>query len=311
MPRLFATLFAVLICGAATCQARDIFVNNIGGDDRYDGSAEATTSQGGGPCRTIAKALRTADGGDRIILANTGLPYQESITLQAARHSGTKSFPFVIAGNGAVLDGSAPIPSEAWEHVQDDLFRFRPQFSQYHQLFREALPLTRKPTDSQFVPPKLEPLEWALVGRSVVVRTEDSRVPQSFDLWHSRLRVGITLYEVRNVVIYDLTVQGFQLDGINCHDSVFSAAFVGCTARGNGRSGVSVGGSSRVQLEECVMGNNGAAQIRTEGFCELDILNCDVYDNTAPELHRTGGKVTVRQTAPPEDAAPAETPAAE
>ena len=57
------------------------------GDDGRDGrSAEA--SGAGGPFRTIARALRAAGAGDRIILTKTTEPYRESITLQGGRHSG-------------------------------------------------------------------------------------------------------------------------------------------------------------------------------------------------------------------------------
>ena len=59
--------------------------------------------------------------------------------------------------------------------------------------------------------------------------------------------MGITLYEVRNVVIRDLIVQGFQLDGINAHDGVFDALLKKVTCRGNARSGICVGGASRVR----------------------------------------------------------------
>ena len=50
--------------------------------------------------------------------------------------------------------------------------------------------------------------------------------------------VGITLYKVRDVAIGDLTVQGFQLDGINAFDGAFDIQLSGVTCRGNGRSGI-------------------------------------------------------------------------
>jgi hypothetical protein len=113
-------------------------------------------------------------------------------------------------------------------------------------------------------------------------------------LSHTSLPVGITLYEARNIVISDLVVQGFQLDGLNAHDSVFDATLVGLTCRGNGRSGISVGGASRVKIIACLVGDNGAAQVRTEGFSHTDILNCDLVESpNAPAVVRDGGLVSV------------------
>ena len=34
------------------------------------------------------------------------------------------------------------------------------------------------------------------------------------------MQVGVTLYEVRHVIVRDLVIQGFQLDGVNAHDGV-------------------------------------------------------------------------------------------
>jgi hypothetical protein len=115
------------------------------------------------------------------------------------------------------------------------------------------------------------------------------------------LPVGITLYEVRHVVIRDLIVQGFQLDGINAHDGVFGASFIGVTCRGNARSGISVGGASRVRVEGCVVGNNGAAQVRTEGYSHTRVINSHLLDNTAPPVVREGGTVHVVEGAGAED----------
>src|SRR5262245_5623529 len=99
--RLAALLWLLLGCSSAV--AGDIFVNNVVGDDRRGGSSPVVTSESGGPCRSIAKALRISLPGDRIVIANTGQPYREGITLQGGRHSGSDRFPTTILGNGATL----------------------------------------------------------------------------------------------------------------------------------------------------------------------------------------------------------------
>jgi len=95
--------------------------------------------------------------------------------------------------------------------------------------------------------------------------------------------------------VRDLVVQGFQLDGVNAHDGVQGATLAGLNCRGNGRSGISIGGASRVRIESCLVGNNGAAQVRTEGACHAQLVGCDLLDNTAPKIVRDGGKVVVNQ----------------
>jgi hypothetical protein len=99
------------------------------------------------------------------------------------------------------------------------------------------------------------------------------------------------MYEVRMVVVRDLVIQGFQLDGVNAHDGVFNGTLQGLNCRGNGRSGISVGGASRVRIESCLVGNNGAAQVRTEGYSRTHLVGCDVLDNTAPRIVQDGGSI--------------------
>src|SRR5262245_55566178 len=105
--RLFAFVFGCAIAFSShVVLARDIYVSNTAGDDRSRGYEPESLYAGGGPVRTIAKALRIASTGDRIVIANTDVPYHESLSLVGERHSGYPHEPFTIEGNGAVLDGS-------------------------------------------------------------------------------------------------------------------------------------------------------------------------------------------------------------
>ena len=106
---------------------RDIFVDNVGGDDKNFGLHAQNQGDAPSPVRTIAKALRLARAGDRIVLAKSEQPYRECVALVGTRHSGAaRLMPFILEGNGATLDGSAPIPAEGWTHYRDNIFRFRP-----------------------------------------------------------------------------------------------------------------------------------------------------------------------------------------
>ncbi|MFV1963839.1 MAG: right-handed parallel beta-helix repeat-containing protein [Pirellulaceae bacterium] len=277
--------------------ARDIYVDNVRGDDARDGSSPAVQGRLAGPCRTIGRALQRANNGDRIVLANNrGEAYRESVTLQAGRHSGLPNRPFTLDGNGAVLDGSQPVPPRAWQHVQGHVFRYRPPGMSYQVLYLDDKPAKRAAVSLGEGLPDLAPLQWCLYQRHIYFRAEKNRLPRHYDLAYTGLPVGITLYEVRHVVVRDLIIQGFQLDGINAHDSVFDAELVGLTCRGNGRSGISIGGASRVDITACLVGDNGAAQVRTEGFSHTRIRNCDLIETSAPALLREGGEVSLLGT---------------
>lgn len=293
------TILSFVIALTQSGLAADIYVNNVSGDDRLNGSVPTTRTQGSGPLRTIATALKIAQKGDRVILENTGEPYRESITLQGARNSGYETRPFELVGNGAIIDGSVPVPSRAWRHVKGELFRFQPRLTSFQQFFLDDLPVDRLNVSTDQPLPTLKPLQWCLYEREIYFRTEPGRLPQEYNLTYADQRVGITLYEVRHIVISNLIVQGCQIDGINAHDGVFNATIVDTICRGNGRSGISVGGASRVRIEKCAIGDNGKAQVRTEGYCKTWLLDCNLIDNTAPKLKRDGGQVFVENSIAP------------
>jgi hypothetical protein len=294
----FVLIVACLLLGPMG-YAQELYVNNDTGNDGYDGKSATPMLANRGPFRTIGRALRRASAGDRIHIENTGIPYRESLTLQANRHSGVEGNPFVILGNRAILDGSMPIPPESWEPFRDDIYRFRSENKHFKVIYLGSKPARR----SQVEDPRarvlsLEPLQWTLSGGYVYFRAEPGKFAGDYDLNHTVLPVGLTLYEVEHVVVQDLTIQGFHLDGVNAHDGARHVDLVGLVCRGNGRSGISIGGASRVRLEACLVGDNGRAQVRTEGFSHTSIVNCDLIDHPdAPALLREGGEVTKNQIA--------------
>jgi len=287
-----AVLVAFSLMLAAEAGARDLFVDNHAGDNRFDGTSPTPQGGGIGPFRTITRALRAVVQGDRIILANTGEPYRESITLQGAAHSGLSYQDLRLWGNGATLEGSAPIPRDAWQPVGQGIWRFSPRYKSHQLLFLDGRPADRVLVEpGELTLPTLEPLQWCLFERHIYFRPEQGKTPGEYALDHSALTVGITLHDVRRVTISDLTIQGFQLDGINAHDNVFGATLDGLTCRGNARSGISVGGASRVQIQRCIVGNNGVAQLRTEGHCVVQLVDCQLLDTTAPAIVKEGGRI--------------------
>lgn len=274
--------------------ARDLYVDNVAGNDRFLGLRQQPQNDETGPVRTIARALQMAIASDRIVLTNTGLPYRESLTLFGSRHGGTQDRPFTIQGNGATLEGAEEIEIDRWQHVRDTVFRFRPRHLTYQQLFISNRPVTRILCSHPCtLPPELQPLEWCLHRGYIYFRTEPQKRPEDYALTVATRQVGITLFHVENVTILDLTIQGFQLDAVNAYNSARDIVLQKVTCRGNGRAGVAVGGASLVSIDSSVVGNNGEAQLLTSPYSETFVRESNLLSNTAPAWLDRGGVVIV------------------
>jgi hypothetical protein len=286
------SLVAISLTVASEALATDLFVDNIAGDDRNNGQGAATVSRGNGPARTIGKALRLAQAGDRIFInPNGGKPYRECITLQGRPHSGFGDIILEIVGNGAVLDGSLSLAGADWEVLGEDLYALQPPKMAFQQLFLNDQAAVRVKTDGTNIP-ELQPRQWCLLKGKIVYRTDPGRRPESYSPSCGGHPVAITLYDVHDVVIRDLKIRGYQLDGVNAHDNVTRCDLVGIDSSFNGRSGFSIGGASRVQLAGCTAAGNGVAQVRTEGYSRTHIAGGNFDEATAPALVQEGGKVT-------------------
>ncbi len=286
---------AILCCSLATAEAaaRDLFVDNVRGDDLNDGLTTDTAGFGG-PVRTVRRALQIALPGDRIVLTKNDEPYRETISLSTAQHCGNGFRPFVIDGQGAILDGTVPVPDRSWESVHGPIFRFRPARSSYQQLFLAGKPAVKREIEpGSHRLPELAPLEWFRRDAFIYFRVEPAKLPDGYPLSYSALQTGITVYHVHDVVLMDLIVQGFRLDGVNVNDGVRNCKLVDVTCRGNGRAGVTVAGCSHARLDGCLIGDNGAAQLLTEGLSVTGVENSDLLPATAPAVVQRGGELKI------------------
>lgn len=270
--------------------ADDIFVDNVSGDDSRNGLADKEGSSNSGPVRSIGRALELVRTGDQIIVGDTGIPYRESLTIQGSRHDGVIGLPFRIISNGAVLDGTGPIPDNGWERVIGDTYRYQPTLKSHQVVYFNERPLPRGENWGS-----LEPMEWALSDGWIYFCTEPGRLPHTYDLSCCKHQTGITLYQCANVEIVGLVVQGFQLDGINAHDGTESVSIRRCKLRGNGRSGLSVGGASKIRFIESISGNNYVAQVRTESRGRVNIDACRLLQSAlyGPATESVGGEILI------------------
>ncbi len=65
------------------------------------------------------------------------------------------------------------------------------------------------------------------------------------------------------------------------------------TSTFNGRSGFSIQNSSRVEMQRCRAAGNGVAQVRTEDYSHLHLVDSQIDATGAPAVDSSfGGKVT-------------------
>jgi hypothetical protein len=195
-----------------------------------------------------------------------------------------------------MLDGTVTAAAGAWHYENDHIFSFRPRRLTYQQLFRDGAPLHRvRSAGGSSVTLPLKPLEWALVADRIAFRVEVGKLPAQYDLRHAGLQTGVTLYNTEYVRIEDLVIQGFQQDGVNAHELVRNCKLVRVECRANGRSGISVGGVSRVTIEGCHCYDNGRAQLRIEGLGRVTAAGCDFDEQKqeVPWLELRGGRALI------------------
>ena len=282
----FASVVTAFLDGALVprAAARDLYVNNLAGDDLLDGGSPTSRGSGRGPVQTLRQALWLANTGDHIAMANTGTPYRESVTLFGQKHSGFTTARSLLTGKGRCSTVRSPVPPDAWQLFATTYFRFRPERMAYQQLFLDGRPAVRRnPATTLGGLPALEPLEWALFNGQIYFRVEEGRLPDQYNPSNANLTVGITLYKVEHVAIANLFVQGYQLDGINLQDVRSPCTLTEISARGNGRSGIAVCGASKAAIEACLAGNNGQSQLHLEGPSETHVENCDLIAKTGPK----------------------------
>lgn len=287
-------IFILTLCLSSHIHARDWYVDNVGGDDRWDGKMNRRQGEIQGPLRKIQTALHRATSGDRIVLIKNDEPYRECISLVGNRHSGTVFQPFILEGNSAILDGSQPTGEFDWQPLGGDLYRLPLSESATQLLFLDGIPALRAPTRGPLrQETDLPPRSWRLETGALVFRAERNRLPIDDKPSIAKHPAGITLYKVNDVIVRDVTVQGYQIDGIQAHDAGLDDPIViaGCTARGNGRSGIAVVGASAVAIDGCLVGDNGESQLFVSGPADSSVTNSRLLDNTGPMAAVRGGGV--------------------
>lgn len=283
MSRLATFGLLSVLLATSSLQARDLVVDNVNGSDSQNDRGKVLGPATYGPYRTINRALKGALPGDRIVLTNTGEPYRECIALAGPQHSGAPGAPFEIVGNGATLDGShIPLP-ENWIAKQRGIWELQPAPAGFGMLILDGQPLPYQELETPDLS-QLKPLHWTRSDARIYFRPEENRGPFDYGLEVTTQTTGVTLYDVRHVVIRDLTVRGYRLDGIQAHSRSRNVTILGVTTQHNGRAGITVANDCRARIGATLSQQNGTAQLRVEGRGVAEIGNVDFAEENGPAV---------------------------
>ena len=286
-----------LLCGAIVClttltvSAGTIFVDNVGGDDRFDGTAATRDSGRVGPVRTLHRAVRLANFGDTIVIANEGQPYYESLTLTGGKHSGNATVPFRVIGNGATLSGLWSVPTECWRQHDGNVWSFEPIHKGHYLLRKDGRKLEQVEVGSYLEQPVGLPAgKFAVYKGRVFYKPERGEDIQEHSFDMAQRTTGVSLYGVRNVIIRDLNVQHFRVDGLNAHSLCRDVVVNNLTSTHNGRSGLTVAGSSSIVFRRCDVKDNliDSLRIMERGEADLQDSELDVEPSLIREVSSFG-----------------------
>lgn len=265
--------------GEVPVRGAEIVVDNVRGSDAFDGNGRLSLPGGYGPVRTIRRALQLAGASDTVVLVDNGIPYHERIALCGPRHSGSPNQPFVFDGGGAVVTGMRAVPLDSWRDLGGRIWRIVPWEKSGYLLAKDGALLPRHPCAPDATElPKLPPGSWCAWRGAIHYHAGPLEYPPEMGLEVAAETVGLSLYAVHHVVVTNVKVRHFQLDGIVAHDQCRDVLLHEVELRENGRAGLSTGGTSDVKLERCTVQGNRAASILVRGLsavrpeeCELDV----------------------------------------
>jgi len=271
-----ATLCLIfLFCELPLADCAVLYVDNRAGNNALNGIAPKIVGGKNGPVKTIQRALDYAKPGDKIILINNDTPYYETFTLSGRRMSGIGKEKFSILGNGATISGAIPIPMNGWRQTQNGLWKVTPFRKGFFNLYLNGKTLPEHKAEKG-QPVKLDEIpsgKWAVYQGAIYYHGLKNQSPpvESFSL--AGKSVGLSLIDVNDIYISDLTFENFRQDGINIHNRCKRIVLEKVTCSGNGRSGLSVNGTSEVEVIDSKLIDNRIDDLSVTELGAADLKN--------------------------------------
>lgn len=272
---LICLVVFVINSSGSVAVARDIHVNNVYGSDRFDGASTEPVDTHVGPVKSLRRAIALCRQGDRILLANTGEPYYDSISLVGTRRSGFDGFPLIVDGQGSTISGAQQVAFSSWRNLGADIWKLNPERKQFFQLLRNGRIVSEwQPDESGFS--GLPEGHWCAWKGAIYYRTFRGELLQDATYAIARQQVGLTLYGVKHVLVRDVKFQHFRLDGINAHDRCEDVVLENVTVLENGRAGIAVGGVSSVEIVASQLLGNRIHSLLVAEEAEVNVVDCQL-----------------------------------
>jgi hypothetical protein len=277
-----AASVCLIVALGSPADAKTIYVNNRTGNDINDGTSAEVSAQRTGPVRSLERVHALVGPGDRVEIANNGdaYPYYDSLRLIGARCSGAPDHPVLVNGNGAVIDGSEPVDPAGWVALGGGLWRMEMLRKGWYGLVRGAEAVPEVPAPAESAEPTPPPGHWAAWRGAIYYSARPDEIPANEPYRIATRESGLFFYGVHHVVVRDLTVRHFRLDGVNAHDQAYAVMLRNVVSESNGRSGIFVGGSASVAVAGGTARNNREASLLLRELGKADIREA-VLD-TAP-----------------------------
>ena len=264
----FPLTCALLACAFA-CQARDLYVDPLRGDEHANGLA-AKADGTNGPVKTIARGIKYAEPGDTVHLSS--VVFKESAVFY--NRTGEPGKPIVLDGHGATLDGGDPVDPAAWTEVSPGLFRndqlLRLDDAVIQRWFflwdgkMNHMGRTSKGTSAPLKKPEdLQPGEWTFIKDPARAIANSQQIFGSFYL---RLPPGQKLADAkivapmrsagvqfsgdnRHLIIRNVNATHVYNDGYNIHGHCEDVLFENITAVECGDDGISAHETAQYKVE--------------------------------------------------------------
>jgi hypothetical protein len=283
-------LFAVLIMSAMTF-AQTLYVDNVRGNDRNDGSKEK-------PLASIWRALELVKKSGCIEVVNTGKPYQTPYYGHTGRQmnvkvGGTAEKPLEIRGNGSVISGLSVIPENKWSKTQEKNIVSLPFWPMSNQF---------KSAKENFWPDTSAKIWW--VDGKAAPNCKDlenlKKTPGGF--WWNKAQRKVMFHLPENKKLADLKIElpansGFYIlaphviirdfycifswnDGFDTAGLGYDGIYRNCIAVNNCGQGFSCHAVGSTLYEDCA-----AVRCNSSGTCDVDqsysrYMRCIFLDNT-------------------------------
>jgi len=251
------------------------YVNNVTGSDANDGRSPTAAFA------TIAKAISASNTSGRIALANTGRPYREAMVFKNL--GGTPARPFIVEGNGAVLNGHRRVDIKEWRHVKDDLYFLPIRIAGGDPYLTDRLRRLPQNRSVESLRPGQFYWQTRLKNKEegIFFKCDTGKTIDSYDWGVTERASGFMIGSSSHITCRNLVCEYFANDGFNGHGDCRGLCFENVVARYNGDDGMSIHAFGEWDVRGAHLHHNGT------GVSDIDGTRT-TYKNVLVEHNRIG-----------------------